>query len=122
MIIPYIPNQLPSSTPSIAVVQSSSWPFYFISILFAILIGMIISKKWIDVLPNRIKKLFNLKSSPSLIQVHEEILGHGSHGTMVYKGTFNGRPVAVKRMLVNFYDIVWFFLSFLYYLLIIGSS
>ncbi|KAL8989039.1 MAG: hypothetical protein Q9177_001986 [Variospora cf. flavescens] len=33
------------------------------------------------------------------------ILGHGSHGTVVYKGSFGSRDVAVKRMLSNFYDI-----------------
>ncbi|KAF9884657.1 bifunctional endoribonuclease/protein kinase ire1 [Aspergillus nanangensis] len=35
----------------------------------------------------------------------DEVLGHGSHGTVVYKGEFDGRAVAVKRMLVEFYDI-----------------
>lgn len=33
------------------------------------------------------------------------ILGYGGHGTMVYKGSFGGRDVAVKRMLRDFYDI-----------------
>ncbi|KAG2411929.1 hypothetical protein HFD88_009485 [Aspergillus terreus] len=33
------------------------------------------------------------------------VLGHGSHGTVVYRGAFDGRDVAVKRMLVEFYDI-----------------
>ncbi|PYH97332.1 kinase-like protein [Aspergillus ellipticus CBS 707.79] len=33
------------------------------------------------------------------------VLGHGSHGTVVYQGSFDGRDVAVKRMLVEFYDI-----------------
>ena len=33
------------------------------------------------------------------------ILGFGGHGTVVYKGTFGGRDVAVKRMLREFYDI-----------------
>ncbi|KAL8713585.1 MAG: hypothetical protein Q9220_002447 [cf. Caloplaca sp. 1 TL-2023] len=35
----------------------------------------------------------------------DTILGHGSHGTVVYKGSFGSRDVAVKRMLSNFYDI-----------------
>lgn len=34
-----------------------------------------------------------------------QVLGRGSHGTMVYKGSFDGREVAVKRMLLDFYDI-----------------
>jgi len=33
-----------------------------------------------------------------------KILGYGSSGTTVYLGSFEGREVAVKRMLVNFYD------------------
>ena len=33
------------------------------------------------------------------------VLGHGSHGTVVYRGAFDGRKVAVKRMLMEFYDI-----------------
>jgi serine/threonine-protein kinase/endoribonuclease IRE1 len=33
------------------------------------------------------------------------VLGRGSHGTIVYKGSFGGREVAVKRMLLDFYDI-----------------
>ncbi|KAJ6123454.1 Serine/threonine-protein kinase ppk4 [Penicillium capsulatum] len=33
------------------------------------------------------------------------VLGHGSHGTVVYRGSFDGRNVAVKRMLMEFYDI-----------------
>jgi serine/threonine-protein kinase/endoribonuclease IRE1 len=35
----------------------------------------------------------------------DTILGFGSHGTVVYKGSFGGRDVAVKRMLQEFYDI-----------------
>jgi hypothetical protein len=33
------------------------------------------------------------------------IIGYGSHGTLVYKGEFEGRHVAVKRLLPEFYDI-----------------
>ena len=35
----------------------------------------------------------------------DSVLGFGSHGTIVYKGTFGERDVAVKRMLLEFYDI-----------------
>ncbi|KAB5588723.1 Serine/Threonine-kinase/endoribonuclease Ire1 [Ceratobasidium theobromae] len=38
---------------------------------------------------------------PSLF-VSEEVLGYGSHGTVVYKGRFQGRSVAVKRLLHDF--------------------
>eukprot|EP00126_Sphaerothecum_destruens_P008858 Sdes_comp20370_c0_seq1m14198 len=33
-----------------------------------------------------------------------DIIGHGSHGTVVFKGEFEGRPVAVKRLLSQFFD------------------
>lgn len=34
-----------------------------------------------------------------------EQLGSGSNGTLVFAGKFDGRDVAVKRMLIHFYDI-----------------
>lgn len=39
------------------------------------------------------------------LSITEEILGFGSHGTIVFKGYFENRPVAVKRMLIDFYDV-----------------
>ncbi|KAI9814766.1 MAG: bifunctional endoribonuclease/protein kinase ire1 [Pycnora praestabilis] len=39
------------------------------------------------------------------LRVTDTVLGHGSHGTVVYKGSFEGREVAVKRMLLEFFDI-----------------
>lgn len=35
----------------------------------------------------------------------EQQLGTGSNGTLVFAGNFDGREVAVKRMLIQFYDI-----------------
>lgn len=35
----------------------------------------------------------------------KEPIGYGSHGTLVYKGTFENREVAIKRVLLSFYDI-----------------
>lgn len=37
--------------------------------------------------------------------ISDKILGRGSHGTVVYEGTFENRPVAVKRMLFDYFDI-----------------
>ena len=38
-----------------------------------------------------------------IIEVCEDVvLGHGGHGTMVYKGKLDGRQVAVKRMLKTY--------------------
>ncbi|KAJ3431863.1 serine/threonine-protein kinase/endoribonuclease ire1 [Anaeramoeba flamelloides] len=39
------------------------------------------------------------------IWISNEILGYGSDGTVVYKGKFGERDVAVKRMLVNFFSV-----------------
>lgn len=45
-------------------------------------------------------------SSLNVLQVfEEEVLGVGSHGTLVYRGEFDGRSVAVKRLLADFFDI-----------------
>lgn len=34
-----------------------------------------------------------------------EVLGHGSHGTTVFRGKFQGREVAIKRLLLEFHDL-----------------
>jgi hypothetical protein len=46
------------------------------------------------------KEIGNLTISPT-------VLGYGSstHGTIVFAGDFGGRPVAVKRLLVEFHDV-----------------
>ncbi|WFC93456.1 non-specific serine/threonine protein kinase [Malassezia brasiliensis] len=40
--------------------------------------------------------------APSTLQISEEVLGYGSSGTVVFRGTFQGRAVAVKRLLRDF--------------------
>eukprot|EP00033_Pygsuia_biforma_P000475 GCRY01000561.1.p1 GENE.GCRY01000561.1~~GCRY01000561.1.p1 ORF type:complete len:1105 (+),score=333.29 GCRY01000561.1:250-3564(+) len=39
------------------------------------------------------------------LTVSQDIIGHGSHGTVVLSGDFDGRPVAVKRLLRQFYAV-----------------
>lgn len=39
------------------------------------------------------------------LTVSEKVLGYGSSGTVVLQGKFQGRPVAVKRILLDFCDI-----------------
>ncbi|KAF9580796.1 bifunctional endoribonuclease/protein kinase ire1, partial [Lunasporangiospora selenospora] len=41
------------------------------------------------------------------ITLTDTVLGYGSHGTLVYKGHYDGRPVAVKRLLLDFYDVAF---------------
>lgn len=44
------------------------------------------------------------KRGKSLV-ISDEVLGYGSSGTIVFKGTFQGRAVAVKRLLRDFVDV-----------------
>jgi hypothetical protein len=39
---------------------------------------------------------------PEALTISDELLGTGSHGTLVFRGTFQSRPVAVKRLLSHF--------------------
>ncbi|EDO14403.1 hypothetical protein Kpol_209p1 [Vanderwaltozyma polyspora DSM 70294] len=48
---------------------------------------------------------YNGDDSLRSLSVSEKVLGYGSSGTVVYQGEFQGRPVAVKRMLIDFCDI-----------------
>lgn len=43
--------------------------------------------------------------SDRLICYKNQVLGYGSGGTVVYKGKFEGRDVAVKRMLHQYYEL-----------------
>lgn len=52
-----------------------------------------------------VKRRRKKRASLGLLQVSNEILGYGSQGTVVFKGTFGKRQVAVKRLLLDFYDI-----------------
>ena len=44
-----------------------------------------------------------LKQNLGVIQVSDDILGYGGHGTIVYRGTLASRSVAVKRMLQTYH-------------------
>ncbi|OMJ24069.1 Serine/threonine-protein kinase/endoribonuclease IRE1 [Smittium culicis] len=48
--------------------------------------------------PNQMRNTFNS------LELSDEVVGYGSHGTVVYLGSFEGRPVAVKRLLLDFYS------------------
>lgn len=64
----------------------------------------IATKSLIQTLPLPPKQKKKLQIENNLI-ISDKILGYGSHGTVVFEGTFENRPVAVKRMLLDFYDI-----------------
>ena len=44
-------------------------------------------------------------SQPKSLQISEQVLGYGSSGTVVFRGTFQGRAVAVKRLLRDFVEM-----------------
>ncbi|KAI8048716.1 kinase-like domain-containing protein [Syncephalis plumigaleata] len=54
----------------------------------------------------RLRKDSNGNSVINSLTITNEILGHGSHGTIVFKGDFGGKKVAVKRQLLDYYDLV----------------
>ncbi|KAG7195332.1 bifunctional endoribonuclease/protein kinase ire1 [Scheffersomyces spartinae] len=64
----------------------------------------IITKSLLKSAPNYKPSRKKLQIENNLI-ISDKILGYGSHGTVVYEGTFENRPVAVKRMLLDFYHI-----------------
>lgn len=51
------------------------------------------------------RERLSAKTLPNGLVVSDDVLGYGSHGTIVFKGSFEHRAVAVKRMLLNFYDV-----------------
>ncbi|KAG5417466.1 IRE1 [Candida metapsilosis] len=65
---------------------------------------IIATKSLIQALPLPPKQKKKLQIENNLI-ISDKVLGYGSHGTVVFEGTFENRPVAVKRMLLDFYDI-----------------
>lgn len=44
-------------------------------------------------------------TGPNSLQISDEVLGYGSSGTIVFRGMFQGRAVAVKRLLRDFVHV-----------------
>lgn len=55
-----------------------------------------------DVVESVNQNLSDDSSKVGALTIEETILGYGSQGTVVFRGSLNGRPVAVKRMLAHF--------------------
>lgn len=47
----------------------------------------------------------SFEKAPKFLKVSDVILGYGSHGTIVFDGSFDKRRVAIKRFLSDFYNI-----------------
>ncbi|KAG7661155.1 IRE1 [[Candida] subhashii] len=56
----------------------------------------------VNPVPPKSKKKLQIENN---LVISDKILGYGSHGTVVFEGTFENRPVAVKRMLLDFFDV-----------------
>lgn len=52
-------------------------------------------------LPRNLSSI-TLQDEAERLQISDTVIGFGSHGTVVLKGTWGGRPVAVKRLLSDF--------------------
>ncbi|AET41451.1 bifunctional endoribonuclease/protein kinase IRE1 Ecym_8164 [Eremothecium cymbalariae DBVPG len=50
-------------------------------------------------------KNFEYENDLKHLTISDKILGYGSSGTVVFQGNFQHRAVAVKRMLIDFYDV-----------------
>lgn len=60
----------------------------------------------IQTMPNNPAEVSGSIHRIGAIEVNEgKLVGMGSNGTMVFEGKFDGRAVAVKRMLIHFYEI-----------------
>lgn len=55
--------------------------------------------------PTDAPDLHTESSQPSSLQISDQVLGYGSSGTVVFRGTFQGRAVAVKRLLRDFVEM-----------------
>jgi hypothetical protein len=91
------------TTPSFMQAPFSSANIKSLIVLIVTLMGIITTtivttRKYFMHVNNPTDK--NLTGS---IQVSNEVLGHGSHGTVVYRGQLAGRPVAVKRLLNDYH-------------------
>lgn len=67
-------------------------------------VDSIVTTSLIKAVPLPVNPIKKLQIENNLI-LSDKILGYGSHGTVVFQGTFENRPVAVKRMLLDFFDI-----------------
>jgi serine/threonine protein kinase len=96
----------PFPVPLLEGAVSRSWWRQLLVILPSIVLGALVT--WLLTRSYRRRPPANvvLMTQGDKLKVFEDqILGYGSHGTVVFKGEFDGRVVAVKRLLLEFYEI-----------------
>ncbi|KFZ14636.1 hypothetical protein V502_05977 [Pseudogymnoascus sp. VKM F-4520 (FW-2644)] len=60
----------------------------------------------VETLPNGVNEISGPILRMNSLEVNmDKLIGTGSNGTMVFEGKFDGRDVAVKRMLIQFFEI-----------------
>lgn len=94
-----------SSTDQLYIISVNVTIFF--SLLFiALLFNYLRSKSSLSK-ENSKKTMKNEDGSVQIgkLKVTQNVLGHGSSGTIVYEGYFEGRKVAVKRLLSAFYNV-----------------
>eukprot|EP00658_Telonema_sp_P-2_P075575 TRINITY_DN6518_c0_g2_i5.p1 TRINITY_DN6518_c0_g2~~TRINITY_DN6518_c0_g2_i5.p1 ORF type:complete len:280 (-),score=68.04 TRINITY_DN6518_c0_g2_i5:31-870(-) len=117
-LLPHIPSEPRSGMPD----QSAVVLLLLLVLICGVLLGRGL-QSWLSpvpkkpaqdvlelVIPSRISghQVEEASGSPSknsCLVITDHILGHGSHGTIVFEGRFNDRRVAVKRMLTEFYHL-----------------
>lgn len=63
--------------------------------------GFIMVEKPLPAIPRTLSSS-TLQDEQERLAISDTVIGYGSHGTVVLKGTWGGRPVAVKRLLSDF--------------------
>lgn len=63
--------------------------------------GFVMLEKPLPAIP-RTLSTSTLQDEQERLAISDTVIGYGSHGTVVLKGTWGGRPVAVKRLLSDF--------------------
>lgn len=63
------------------------------------------SKFLYGTLPSPREQLGNGQTRIGKLRVTQTLLGHGSSGTVIYQGEFETQPVAIKRMLLEYYHV-----------------
>lgn len=130
---PFI-NQIPLLSDGGNQQQQHILPFSYSSIFLTIIVASLLAFKFLLTKNTSTKEKANSKTSfspppgfenttklqsnslflaqqeeatkkPLSFTMSTEILGYGSHGTVVFAGSFKGRPVAIKRMLPHFFSL-----------------
>ncbi|KAH6576703.1 hypothetical protein BASA62_001272 [Batrachochytrium salamandrivorans] len=63
------------------------------------------SVRSVDTIPYSVRLTSTNTNGLQKLTLTNQILGYGSHGTIVYKGYFEGREIAIKRLLLDFYEV-----------------